>query len=322
MSSTAATVPIILGAAKFGRPDAIADESLAQRLVDLAAECGCTALDTARIYEGGASEKMIARLERRSLAVDTKLYPGEGGLKPEKLRAQVAESLAALNGVPIRVLYWHAPDRLTPFEESLEAMNELHKQGVFQEFGLSNALSWEVAEVVTICRERGWVRPTVYQGIYNALDRVIEDELLPCLRKFGIRFAAYSPLAGGILTGFHLNSPEALDKNKRFNPAHPGISGFYRPRYAHSAPTLQRVKVLAERHGLTLEECGVRWIVYHSKMTPEDHGVIYGASTTERLQSVLSHHAKGPLPEEIVKEFEESWTNELKGWVPSYSPIT
>jgi len=245
--------------------------------------------------------------------------PGGGEFKTEKLKAQAALSVAALKGVSIDVLYWHAADRATPFEESLKAMDELHKQGVFKEFRLSNHLSWEVAEIVTICRQRGWVQPTVYQGVYNALDRVVEEELIPCLRKFGIRFAAYSPLAGGLLTGFHLENPELLAKNGRFDPKS-FAAVFYGPRYAHSKPVLERVKSLAEKHGLTLTECGVRWIVHHSKLRPEDHGVIYGGNL-EQIRTALDAHAKGPLPEDIVKEFEDSWDNELKGKVPTYAPM-
>lgn len=53
----------------------------------------------------------------------------------------------------------------------------------------------QVAEIVTICRANGYIPPTVYEGIYNFLDRTIEAELIPCLRKFGIKFVAYSALA-------------------------------------------------------------------------------------------------------------------------------
>ena len=70
--------------------------------------------------------------------------------------------------------------------------------GVFSEFGLSNYMSWEVAEIVYICKSNGWIVPTLYQGLYNAVARAVEPELFPCLRKFGIRFYAFNPLAGVI----------------------------------------------------------------------------------------------------------------------------
>ena len=67
------------------------------------------------------------------------------------------------------IFYLHAPDRSVPFSETLEAVNELHKEGKFVQLGLSNYTAFEVAEIVTLCNERGWVRPTIYQAMYNAI---------------------------------------------------------------------------------------------------------------------------------------------------------
>lgn len=57
-----------------------------------------------------------------------------------------------------------------------------------ESFLLQNFYSWEVAEMVMICRANGWIQPTAYQGVYNAIHRAVEPELFPCLRKFGISF--------------------------------------------------------------------------------------------------------------------------------------
>ena len=77
-----------------------------------------------------------------------------------------------------------------------------------------------MAEVVNVCKQNGFVMPTVYQGMYSAITRQVEVELIPCLRYYGMRFYAYSPLGGGILSGKHTYIPE--DENKsiqtgRFN---------------------------------------------------------------------------------------------------------
>ncbi len=71
------------------------------------------------------------------------------------------------------LLYLHAPDHSTPIEDTLKAVNELHKAGKFTRFGLSNYASWEVAEVVYICRMNKYIVPTVYQGMYNAVTRQV-----------------------------------------------------------------------------------------------------------------------------------------------------
>ena len=98
--------------------------------------------------------------------------------------------------------YLHGPDRTTPYEETLRAVNELYKEGKFKRFGISNYVSWEVAEIVGICRSNGWVQPTAYQGLYNAIQRKVEPELFPCLRKFGIAFYEFNPRTSHLLPPF------------------------------------------------------------------------------------------------------------------------
>lgn len=84
-----------------------------------------------------------------------------------------------------------------PFEETLKECNKLYKEGLFEQLGLSNYAAWEVAEIVGICERLELVKPSIYQGMYNALTRDIETEMIPCARKFGIRLVMYNPLCVG-----------------------------------------------------------------------------------------------------------------------------
>lgn len=89
----------------------------------------------------------------------------------------------------------------------------MYKQNKFQEWGISNYAAWEVVEIYYLCKANNWKPPTVYQGMYNYATRDVEKELFPALRRFniaitwitwprcGMRFYAYNPLAGGLLTG-------------------------------------------------------------------------------------------------------------------------
>lgn len=98
------------------------------------------------------------------------MYPvSPGAHAPDVLRENVKESLKQLETDYVDIFYLHAPDRSVPFETTLETINELYKEGKFKQFGLSNYTAFEVAEIVMICREKGWVRPTIYQGCYNAI---------------------------------------------------------------------------------------------------------------------------------------------------------
>jgi aflatoxin B1 aldehyde reductase len=93
-------------------------------------------------------------------------------------------------------MYLHAPDRTTPFAETMEAVDKEYRAGKFEEFGLSNFNAAEVEECVEICRKNGYVVPTVYQGHYNAITRGAEETLFPVLRKHGMRFYAYRYVEG------------------------------------------------------------------------------------------------------------------------------
>ena len=133
---------------------------------------GYNEVDTARVYVGGKQEAFTAeaRWKERGLTLATKLYPSKPGThKASVIKEQITKSLAELETDCVDIFYLHAADRSLPFTEPLEALNELHKEGKFVQLGLSNFTAFEVAEVVITCKERGWVRPTIYQGMYNAI---------------------------------------------------------------------------------------------------------------------------------------------------------
>ncbi|KAL5394719.1 hypothetical protein PMIN03_013046 [Paraphaeosphaeria minitans] len=113
--------------------------------------------DTARTYQNGSQEGFTAAVAH----------------EPKALREALEESLKQLETDCVNIFYLHAPDRSVPFEKTLETVNELYKEGKFKQFGLSNFAAFEVAEIVMICREKGWVRPSIYQGCYNAISERI-----------------------------------------------------------------------------------------------------------------------------------------------------
>jgi aflatoxin B1 aldehyde reductase len=136
---------------------------------------GYNEVDTARVYVGGKQEAWTrdAKWKDRGLTLATKVMPTEPGThKPEKLKEFFSTSLKELDTDAVDIFYLHAPDHSVPFVDTLGALNELHKQGKFVQLGLSNFAAWEVAEVYNICNERGWVKPTIYQAMYNAISRL------------------------------------------------------------------------------------------------------------------------------------------------------
>ena len=133
---------------------------------------GYNEVDTARVYINGKQEEFTAAAQwkERGLTLATKCYPTKPGQhKPDEIRKSLETSLRELKTDCVDIFYLHAPDRSVPFEETLKTVNDMHKEGKFVRLGLSNFTAFEVAEVVIMCKERGWVRPTIFQGMYNAI---------------------------------------------------------------------------------------------------------------------------------------------------------
>lgn len=142
------------------------------RCLDYFQQQGFNEVDTARVYIDGEQEAFTAKAnwKQRGLTLATKWYPEQpGDHKPAVLRNNLELSLKELKTNQVDIFYLHAADRSVPFAETLEAVNELYKEGKFKQLGLSNYTAFEVAEIVILCAERGWVRPTIYQAMYNAI---------------------------------------------------------------------------------------------------------------------------------------------------------
>ncbi|KAG2140630.1 NADP-dependent oxidoreductase domain-containing protein [Suillus clintonianus] len=315
-------IPLLYGAGQFSVPgphsigariNTIED---AQKIIDVFTSHGHKQIDTSRLYGGGTSEEFISQLDLKGCTVDTKVFPGvPGDYAPDKVRASLETSIKALGKAKIEIFYLRAPDRSVPIENTLRAINELHSEGLFEEFGVSNYNAWQVAEMVAIAEANGWVRPTVYQGLYNALERRVETELFSCLRHYGIRFYAYSPLASGLLAGKILS--EADMQTGRWDPNVSHIAGFLRAKYSLLIPILRELKGVLDKQEIPLSEAAHRWLQHHSKLQPGD-GIILGASSVDQLENNLKENEGGPLSDDVVKLLEDAW-GQAKGVAPHYA---
>lgn len=298
-------------------------------MLDVSQAHGHNEVDTARVYGGGSSEEYLGQLKwkERGLVMDTKLSPRKKNIVGPKayshakdaLKPALLESLEALQTDQVDMWYLHAPDHDVPYAETPEAVNELYEAGYFRRFGISNYAAWEVAQICELCAARGWKKPDAYQGVYNALHRAVEPELLPCLRHYGVAFYAFNPVAGGLLTDAYQRTTRAAP-GSRFDPAR-AQGANYRRRYWQDAyfDALDDVmRPAARRLGLTTAEAALRWVCHHSSLRARggDDAVITGASSATQLEANLASLEKGPLPEEMVWAFDEGWAM-VKG---SFSP--
>ncbi|KAJ7848089.1 aflatoxin B1-aldehyde reductase [Mycena leptocephala] len=324
-SQFASRIPVIYGAAGIGALGTfgkLTNAAAAQPVIDAWCErVGASAIDSSNLHGFGTSEKILAEMDLHGSFVDTKFYPlAAGDHSAVKLKAAYAKTIEALKGVRIRVLYLHAPDRTTPWTETMQTIDELYKEGKFEMFGLSNYKTEEVAEIVTLCRANGWLEPTVYQGIYSAIERTVETELIPCLRQYGLKFAACCPLAGGYLAGHLLApnlTPREIPHGSHFDPRNP-FGVWYQDRYLPMGAAVRELRKVVEEHGLNLNSASVRWLQHHSALLPTDLGIIFGGSKVSHIEATLQYCTEGPLPEIIVKAYEDCYTK-VKGGLPNFN---
>ena len=207
----------------------------------------------------------------------------------------------------VDIYYLHAPDRQTPFEETLKAINELHKQGRFRRFGVSNFLPEEVEEVVRIAKAKGYVVPSVYQGNYSPIARKQDTLLFPVLRKHNIAFYAYSPLAGGFLTKTREQVESSI--TARWDHKTP-VGKIYTTLYSKPAyfEALTKWNAISDESGIPKAELAYRWVAHNSPLKKENgDAIIIGASSPEQVRQTIQGIKRGPLPDKVVKQIDEVW---------------
>ncbi len=204
--------------------------------------------------------------------------------------------------------YLHAADRTTPITATFQEVNNLYKEGLFEKFSLSNYMGWEVAQICEISKANGWVMPSVYQGIYNSIHRSVEPELFSCLRNYGMSFYAYNPLDDDFFVG-QMQKEQVVKKGSRFD-LDKWQGKMYRARYWNDAyfRALDIVKPVAEKHGMTMAEVALRWMTHHSLLGKEySDATLIDASSTKHIDQNMKDLEKSPLPEEVVKAFDQAW---------------
>lgn len=298
-------VNLILGTMTFG--ESVFGEEV-KSFITAFMDAGYDELDTAYVYNDGNCEKLLGEVLStlgRPYKISTKINPRiTGKLDAEAAYKQLNESLKRLHKSSVDAVFLHFPDPATPVESVLEAMADLHKQGKYRELGLSNFPAWMVAEVWHICKTHEWVLPTVYEGVYNPLTRKAENELNDCLNAYGLRFYAYNPTMGGMLTGKY-TSVEERPEGGRFSHR-PGYQGKYWKKSNFDA--IDVIRSAIEPYGISMIEATYRWLAYHS-MLNVDRGdaILVGASKQQHLIQNLETVKAGPLPEAVVLAFDKAW---------------
>jgi aryl-alcohol dehydrogenase-like predicted oxidoreductase len=264
---------LFLGCGNFGGIGSLAelrglgdDREAAFALMDAAFAAGLRMFDTANSYGGGVSEDWIGqwlaeRGARDEVLLTTKVSspvgpgPGDRGLSRRHIREQIGASLRRLRTDRVELYLAHAPDDATPIEETIAAFDELVGEGKIGHYGLSNfgrpALEAALA-AVTALGVRG---PVNLQSGYNLLDRTDSATFEVCARA-GIGFTAYSPLAGGLLSGKYRTGrpPPPGSRLALRPPSFPGLD------LAGAIAAVENVAAVADRHGLPTSTVALAWL--------------------------------------------------------------
>jgi aryl-alcohol dehydrogenase-like predicted oxidoreductase len=203
---------VSLGAMTFGEDwgwGTAKDE--ARKIYEAYREAGGNFVDTANVYTNGTSEDFVGefiRDHRQSVVLATKYTNAMPGNDPNAAGNHRKSMVQALEASLQRLktdyidLYWlHIWDQMTPVEEIMRAFDDLVSQGKVLYIGVSDAPAWWIAQANTLADLRGWTQFVGLQIEYSLIERSVERELIPMAKAFKLGLVAWSPLAGGLLSG-------------------------------------------------------------------------------------------------------------------------
>jgi aflatoxin B1 aldehyde reductase len=284
-------------------------------------------IDTARVYAGGNTEPMLGAVLKKledtvgTIAVGTKAHPSvKLGLSTGGIKEQIKVSMESMELASLHEYYLHQPDTEHSLLESLKCAHDLVSDGTISAVGMSNYHASEMARAFQLCKEHNLTPPSVYQGLYNPLNRMVEEELLPLLKNNGCSFVAYNPLAAGLLVGKHHGTDEVVAGRFKNNPN-------YLPRFYTEAnfKALEILRKACEADGISMVEATYRWLLRHSALGEFD-GVLLGASSLnqldENLRACTAGAEKDSLSSDLLEAFDKAWELTRDGAFPywrSYS---
>src|SRR5919199_5749253 len=262
---------LCLGGMTFGEdwgsmlPGASKEE--ARKIFDIFVNKGGNFIDTANVYQKGSSEKYIGEFissEREKFVLATKYTlttnpddPNASGNHRKNLVQSVDASLKRLNTHYIDLLWVHIWDPITPIKEVMRALDDLVMSGKILYIGISDAPAWIVSYADAIAELRGWSPFIGIQVMYNLIERSVERELLPMARSLDIGVTAWSPLAGGVLSGKYSNRQENANEQKRYSADNPMSASFVNERNISIATEVQ---VIAKEINKSPSQIALNWI--------------------------------------------------------------
>jgi aryl-alcohol dehydrogenase-like predicted oxidoreductase len=255
-----------------------------RRAVDL----GITCFDTAPAYGLGRAEEILAEAlgpRRKDVVVVTKcgipFVPEERrfgrNATYDHIIESAEESLRRLRTDYLDLLLIHWPDEGTPAEETMRALNELHRSGKARYIGVSNFSPEQMAD----CLRHGPLHAE--QVGYNLFDRRREGETFAFCREHGIGIMAYGPLAHGLLTGQFSEETTFGEQDWRAGGKAFGLPIFERENLIRNVRVVEQLKGFAAERGYTVAQLALAWVLRR----PEVSVALVGARTAAEIEAAL-----------------------------------
>lgn len=263
------------------------EEDAARRCVATAYDRGVVFFDTANVYAAGRAEEVVGRAlaeyPRSSYVLATKVYfpmgegPNDRGLSRKHVFEQCHASLRRLGVEYVDLYQCHRYDADTPLDETCEVMDDLIRQGKALYWGVSEWTAEQIEDALDLCAEAGWTPPVSNQPEYSALQRRIEDDVLPLSEEAGIGNVVWSPLAQGVLTGKY-RSLDEFPPDSRAASAEGKFMGRVMTREVLDA--VAEFVDLARETGVTPAQLALAWCLRQPAVT----SVIVGATKPEHVE--------------------------------------
>ena len=261
------------------------DQQSVDALVSRALDAGINFVDTANVYSAGESETMLGKAlgsRRHEVVLATKVRgrtgpgPNQVGLSRLHILQAVEDSLKRLDTDYIDLYQIHRFDLLTSIEDTLRTLDDLVHAGKVRYIGCSNLAAWQLMKALAMSREQGLERFKCTQSYYSLAGRDLEREMIPLLKDQGLGLLVWSPLAGGFLSGkFTRDGGDDAARRAKFDfPPVDKEKGF---------DVLDVAKAIADRHGASVAQVAIAWILANGAVT----SVIIGARKPAQLDDNL-----------------------------------
>src|SRR6266481_6206898 len=261
----------------------------ARRVYDAFREAGGNFIDTANIYTNGTSESFLGEFmkdNRQSVVLATKYTmsspgtdPNAAGNQRKSMMQSVEASLKRLKCDYIDLYWLHIWDQISPIEEVMRAFDDLVRQGKILYAGVSDMPAWVIAKANTLAELRGWTSFVGLQIEYSLIERTPERDLLPMAADLGLGVTAWSPLAGGLLTGKQLEAGGAKDSRQ----SDPSMQQFMKSN-ARKESVAREVVALARESGHSPAQVALAWL----RQRPQPVIPIIGARKLAQVKDNLA----------------------------------